>query len=72
MMFVSKMYLKYSFKVTVLCEMWTNVLACAGLCCTLCKHDYFPVFRSQQELYALDMTQGMVPKVTEKESSQQY
>ena len=32
----------------------------------------FPVFRSQQELYALDMTQGMVPKVTEKESSQQY
>ena len=72
MTFVSKMYLKYSFKVTVWCEMWTNVLACAGLCCTSCKHDYFPVFRSQQELYALDMTQGMVPKVTEKESSQQY
>ena len=41
MMFVSKMYLKYSFKVTVWCEMWTNVLACAGLCYTSCKHDYF-------------------------------
>ena len=72
MMFVSKMYLKYSFKGIVWCEMWTNVLACAGLCCTSCKHDYFPVFRSQQKLYTLDMTQGMVLKVTEKESSQQY
>ena len=72
MTFVSKIYLKYSFKISVWCEMWTNVLACAGLCGTSCKHDYFPVFRSQQELYALDMTQGMVSKVTEKESSQQY
>ena len=72
MTFVSKMYLKYSFKITVSCEMWTNVLACAGLYGTSCKHDYLPVFRSQQELYALDMTQGMVPRVTEKESSQQY
>ena len=66
------MYLKHPFKITVWCEIWTTVLAIVGLGVTLCRHDYLPLFRSRQELHALDMTLGMVPRVAGKEFSLQY